>query len=76
MPETSLKVCTRCGEEVPVDNFPWKNRARGVRRTWCRQCAKAYARQHYLDNIDKYKAKACRNRRSIVNECGGSSRII
>jgi hypothetical protein len=60
------KRCSRCGLEQAIDSFQWKNRARGIRRTWCRSCARAYSHQHYLDNIDKYKAKARRN--------GGSDR--
>jgi len=59
-----LKQCSRCDVEQPADEYPWKNRAKGLRRTWCQPCAKAYGRQHYLNNIDKYKAKAHRNRKS------------
>jgi len=56
------KVCSKCGVARAIEAFPWKNKARGLRRTWCRRCAQAYGRQHYLNNIDKYKAKARRNR--------------
>ena len=55
------KQCSRCALVQPIDSFPWKNRARGLRRSWCRSCARAYSHQHYLDNIDRYKAKARRN---------------
>jgi len=52
------KRYSRCGIEAPESDFPWKDRARGLRRTWCRSCQRAYAHDHYLTNIDLYKAKA------------------
>ena len=58
MPEVATKLCSRCGLTSPITEFPWKHEARGIRRSWCRSCQRAYAHQHYLRNIDRYKAKA------------------
>ncbi len=56
--ETEFKWCSRCGTEQSVNDFQWKNKARGLRRSWCRPCALAYSHQHYVQNVEKYKAKA------------------
>jgi hypothetical protein len=53
----SMKTCSRCDVEKLVEDFQWKNRARGIRRSWCRSCAQAYSHQHYLDKAETYKAR-------------------
>lgn len=63
-PPTEQKRCSRCGITSPESAFPWKHRARGLRRSWCRSCARAYGHEHYLAHIDRYKAKAKLHRRS------------
>ncbi len=52
------QVCTKCGVEQPFEQFSWKNKKKRKRNTQCKACHAAYRRQHYLDNIEKYKAKA------------------
>lgn len=54
--------CSRCGELKAVDEFPMKDRARGVRRTWCRDCCRAYGREHYEKNRPAYLVKTSRRR--------------
>lgn len=54
--------CSRCGTVKPVDEFPMKNKARGLRRVWCRDCCHAYGREHYRKNKPAYLAKADRRR--------------
>lgn len=44
------KRCSRCGETRPVSEFSIKNTNTGLRRTWCRACARAYGREHYRRN--------------------------
>jgi hypothetical protein len=56
------KQCSRCEQSKPIEEFPWKHRARGVRRAWCRSCARAYAQAHYQANKRYYKAKAHKSR--------------
>ena len=58
MAEVAEKVCGRCGITAPSTDFPWKDQGRGRRGSWCRSCQRAYAHDHYLRNIDQYKAKA------------------
>lgn len=60
-PEAS-KLCTGCGRDRPIVEFPVKNTTRGARATRCRACRSAYGKSHYQRNRDKYLAKAKRRR--------------
>lgn len=53
-----LRHCSRCDESRPIEDFPIKNKARGLRRVWCRGCCRAYGREHYVRNRSVYLAKA------------------
>jgi hypothetical protein len=57
------RVCSRCGAIKPVEEFPIKVRASGLRRVWCRPCCRAYGREHYQRNRPAYLEKADRRRR-------------
>lgn len=57
-----LRRCSRCGEAKPIEEFPMKIRARGLRRVWCRDCCRAYGREHYERNRPVYLAKASQRR--------------
>lgn len=41
------KICTRCGRELPIDNFYWKDKAKGKRRSECKDCHNGYVKQQY-----------------------------
>lgn len=43
MPET--KRCTRCGRDLPLSEFHFKNRATGQRQPRCKACVSAYYRR-------------------------------
>ena len=53
----SLK-CYRCGEEKPADEFAWRRKGRAQRDSFCRPCRKAYGREHYEANRERYIAQA------------------
>ena len=63
-----MRRCNRCGLEKPLDEFAWHRREKGKRQHHCRSCQRAYRRQHYLANRQKYIAKACRNRERLALE--------
>jgi hypothetical protein len=44
------KVCTRCGEEKPPDEFPLRKKGKLRRQSYCRACKRAYDREWYLRN--------------------------
>jgi hypothetical protein len=55
-----LKVCCTCKRSLPLSEFSIKNRRTGLRAAKCKACQRAYAREHYRKNRDKYLAKASR----------------
>lgn len=54
-----MKRCTRCGRELPIDQFAIRRVASGSGQSWCRDCHKAYAARRYLalppDRIRSYR---------------------
>jgi hypothetical protein len=53
-----IRVCGVCGRTLPLHELRVKDISRGLYRTTCKACQRAYAKQHYLDNRATYLAKA------------------
>ena len=54
------KVCTKCGRELPLDHFNWRNKATGSRRADCKECHSGYMKQKYQEKkeiIQELKSK-------------------
>lgn len=32
------KICTKCGKELPIEEFNWRNKVKGTRRSECKYC--------------------------------------
>lgn len=43
------KKCTKCGRELPIDKFNWRNKAKGTRRADCKDCHNSYMKQKYQE---------------------------
>ena len=41
------KVCTKCGRELPLDQFNWRNKTKGTRRADCKECHCGYMKNQY-----------------------------
>lgn len=41
-----------------LDEYPYKNKDKGIRNKTCKSCMREYSKQHYRDNLDKYKQKS------------------
>ena len=54
----ALRRCGRCGEMKPVSAFYFKDRRRGVLKSYCVPCANAYSHEHYQRNRATYVARA------------------
>jgi len=61
--EEKTKVCTSCDKEFPVDFFVFKNKPKGKRRSWCKNCTRAYSKKHYNNNKEDYKLKAKKSKK-------------
>lgn len=55
IPVSPTSCCTKCGSEVPNDNFSYKNKKTGKRQSVCKTCTALYANAHYAKNAETYK---------------------
>lgn len=56
------KICTQCHRELPLDQFHWRNKARGTRRSECKDCHNAHMNQRNAQNrlfIHELKKQQC-----------------
>lgn len=47
------KICTKCGKKLPVDQFNWRNKAKGTRRSECKFCHSSYMKQKYQEKKEE-----------------------
>ena len=57
-----LRHCSRCDSWKPVEDFPFKDRRRGTRRSYCGDCCRSYGREHYRKNLSANLARARKRR--------------
>jgi hypothetical protein len=62
------RQCYRCGESKPVEAFSWRRKAIGQRDSFCRPCRKAYGREHYLANRQRYVDQARAQKQRLARE--------
>lgn len=68
------KVCTKCGRELPLDSFNWRDKAKGTRRADCRDCHNNYMKKQYQQKkieIQDLKAEL-RCAKCGYNKCGAA----
>ncbi len=51
-------LCTRCKKNRNPGSFHFKNKAAGVKNSWCKFCMQEHSRTHYADNPERYKKRA------------------
>jgi hypothetical protein len=68
-PADATRVCCTCGRSRPLEEFAVKNKQRGTRRTKCRSCQAAYAREHYRRNLPSYLQRAAARRKRDRENC-------
>lgn len=32
------KICSKCGKELPLNEYHWRDKAKGIRRAECKYC--------------------------------------
>lgn len=67
------KICTKCKKELPIENFNWRDKNKGTRRSECKYCHTQYMRDLYEQKqefVSKLKAqikcKKCGERKSYM----------
>jgi hypothetical protein len=63
------KRCCDCKDELPLEAFSWKSKDRGTRQARCQPCMREYAKNHYADNADKYKARSAVRNKIARKKC-------
>ena len=43
------KVCSKCGKELSIEEFNWRDKKKGTRRSECKYCHSNYMKQKYQD---------------------------
>lgn len=51
------KVCTKCGRELPIENFYINKSLKGGHDNTCKECKNAYAKEWQKKNREKKKAR-------------------
>ena len=41
------KVCTKCGKKLPIEDFNWRSKKKGTRRSECKTCHTDYMKESY-----------------------------
>jgi hypothetical protein len=56
--------CAKCGYPKPIDDFSFKNKAKGLRNSYCKECMKPIRRNHYHNNPEPYRGRAVANKKA------------
>ena len=51
------KICSKCSRALPIDQFAWKSKSKGVRQSRCKQCYSAYNRAYYANGENEKQKK-------------------
>lgn len=54
-----------CQQEKPIEEFDFKDKKKGTRRSYCTLCRKDMLKKYYKENTEYYKKKA-RARNSLI----------
>ena len=61
------KQCSKCGEEKELEGYSFKNKAKGWRRSSCKQCSRIAFRKFYKENKEYYSLKNKKYREQYRN---------
>lgn len=43
------KICSKCGKELPLDQFNWRDKTKGTRRSECKICHSNFMKKKYQE---------------------------
>ena len=55
-----LKICTKCGRQLPIEKFYWRDKKAGKRRSDCKDCHNGYVKikyQEHQNQIEELKSQ-------------------
>ena len=47
---SETKICSKCKQELPISEFRWRNKIKGVLHSQCKNCEKARDKIHYQES--------------------------
>ena len=47
------KICTKCGKELSLEQFNWRNKSKGTRRSEGKFCHSGYMKDRYRQKKDR-----------------------
>lgn len=50
---SETKICSKCKQELPLDEFRWKNKSKGIKHSQCKTCQKKQEKIHYQECIER-----------------------
>jgi 5-methylcytosine-specific restriction endonuclease McrA len=70
-----VRICTTCGVEKSIEEFPWKNSKKGTRHAVCKSCTAVrsnkwyYAnKEHHVRNVMSHKLVSRQKLKDYVND--------
>lgn len=62
------KICSKCKRELEITNFRWKNKAKGLFHSQCKDCQKAQEKLHYQESLERQtNVRATADSQKIIN---------
>ena len=62
------RTCTRCHASKNIAEFPFRNKAKGTRHSYCLACGRNWVKGHYAANVSYYVKKARERRKEVVKQ--------
>ena len=65
------KTCSKCRIIRPLTDFNFRNTAKGIRHSYCKECGKKFTQSHYKRTNDQYLRRntaSFKRRRQLVIE--------
>lgn len=68
------KICTKCGRDLPLNQFNWRDKKKGTRRSECKFCHSTYMKNIYRQKKDELQAlkTELKCKKCGYNKCGAS----
>ena len=61
------RVCSKCKLTKDAAEFSFRSKTKGTRHSYCLDCGRAFAKNHYSKNVPYYVKKARARRNELVN---------
>ena len=62
------RTCSKCQLRKDIAEFPFRNKLKGTRHSYCLRCGRSHAKARYSKNIQYYVRKARVRREKLIKE--------